>query len=531
MDRPESDDDAVADNDPSAVVEGSHIIDTNCSGEGVDFANDVQFEQWEETRLGVSRILGSIGAAPLISCPLMSWNLNSSDTGFDGSTIAYLDVTFQLASSHADLIRTISDALELLSTSTSLRLGLGPAHFGSERVVSRSEKTWAERQLNYPRLALSKSRRTLHQTMIDQASTLRAMLTSTLDNAEYAQWDLFISDMQYFSQASQNAPVLTLAKLSVWLNGLRDMLSFVMSQFLSQSCIKLVIQPQNNRWTNQAVQSSQFARERIHFLQSTFKLHPCLEVDCFTLPTSKLSKDKRTGQALKMIHQLHSKLEAAQVSLWAMSQSFLEEQEQSTNSDSEDPNVWCSQLKELLSQTEMTVNHFQSAFLPAPLQNEEATKQEENLPCEIGTTDNIPHTMELVDDTPTNDDVTIANNSSSCDEHADKTWIFSGSGVHKKSQPASGTRKRDHDINQMFDQTMLMRDLQKRLGTLQLAKEHEVVRLDASEDNDSTVAGSSVSERQALPFFMGVEGALMSEFEAFTLHLGKEKEIKTSDWI
>jgi hypothetical protein len=59
-----------------------------------------------------------------------------------------------------------------------------------------------------------------------------------------------------------------------------------------------------------------------------------------------------------------------------------------------------------------------------------------------------------------------------------------------------------------FNQTMLMCDLRKRLKTMQLAEEHEVISLDACQEDS---LHSKPIYRRAAPFFLGVEGPLLAE--------------------
>ena len=56
---------------------------------------------------------------------------------------------------------------------------------------------------------------------------------------------------------------------------------------------------------------------------------------------------------------------------------------------------------------------------------------------------------------------------------------------------------------------MLMSDLQKRLDSMQLAKEHNKVNLDPVEGDIRLE--EKQDERHATPFFMGAQGSLLSE--------------------
>ena len=145
-----------------------------------------------------------------------------------------------------------------------------------------------------------------------------------------------------------------------------------------------------NRRVSSLIQASQFAKERVHFLTCAFDLSQSSQVQTVTPQTPNSQSESNTNDAenkrnaLKLIHQLQSTLEAAQVSLWAFRQSFTEE-EGKPSSDSQDPKIWWSQLKDLLSQTEVSMDHFENSFLAMPTsENEEEAAESANEPsCAI----------------------------------------------------------------------------------------------------------------------------------------------------
>ena len=475
------------------VVSDSDAADTDV--EMSTPVDDAVLHQWKETRLETSRMLGSIGATPLAS---------SMDDIIGSTSSFYLEAASDLAESHVDLIRTLDSAVKTIRVGTGVRLGLGPVQSANEGVVPRVEKAWVERKLKndysssmhlqhaYPKLALSTSRRILHQIMVDQAISLRGILHSS--NQKYANWDEFIDDMRYFSEmdAKQNTPVLTLSKLLVWLNELRIMLSFVMSELLSEK-IKSVSDQQ--KMITLFKQSTQLAKERVQFAESAFDLSPTEKLD---------SKPKR--HARKMVHQLKSSLDAAHVCLQAMCQTFLQEQDQRiTSEDKKDAYIWWVEFKRLLSQTEVSVDYFQSTFLAEYIQEKESMRLDETPSSETNTVANTSYSTEHFDDAPIDD--IIDGQNSVRDEHVDKTWVFSASGVYRASN-ARKTERGPH-IPAAFDQTMLMRDLQTRLKTMELAKEHDVVKLDDTHNEDKSQ--SSAKEKHSVPFFLGAGGSLLSE--------------------
>jgi hypothetical protein len=66
----------------------------------------------------------------------------------------------------------------------------------------------------------------------------------------------------------------------------------------------------------------------------------------------------------------------------------------------------------------------------------------------------------------------------------------------------------------MFEQALLMGDLEKRLGTtIKLAKEleHEAVRLDENKDDGGDL---NRKEMRSVPLFLGVQGSLLSELSS-----------------
>eukprot|EP00956_Cyclotella_meneghiniana_P017531 scaffold28710_cov71-Cyclotella_meneghiniana.AAC.5 len=467
---------------------------------------------WEETRIDVSRMLGSIGAPPLTALTFMQHDdVDLSNANVDDPL--YLDTTSQLSASHVNLIKTLGNALNILVSSTSLRLGLGVSHTENERAVFRAEKAWTERHLNkdnlnargrcHPKLTLSRSRQILCQIMIDQAISLHAMLT--FDVLEYKKWEEFIDDMKYCYQlnSSQNAPVLTLSKLSIWMNGLRSLLTCVLSQLLSKNAVKDV---------SHIKQSCQFVKERFEYLQFTFSLSAPTQVcRSFEAPqddSQQLSHDESTIEAMKMTCQIQSTLEAAQLSLWAMRHSFFDDQSDSANSD--DPKVWWSQLKDLLSDTESAMNHFKSKYLPDNEKDEMAKILDDDDQPTMNVHPNST-CIEIDDDAPEEHLRVCPQTLNSIHEHADKTWIFSASGTHRYKQGSRPLSARTGDFlqsTQAFGQTLLIRDLEKRLNTIQLAEEHDAVILD---DYNGNVGDPKPSERKHVPFFMGVEGSLLSE--------------------
>jgi hypothetical protein len=272
-------------------------------------------------------------------------------------------------------------------------------------------------------------------------------------------------------------------------------------------------------------QSVQLANERTQYLQSAFNL--LLSNDGFPsvmTSTAQLSDDSTSRGAISTIQQVQSTLEAAQVSLWALNQSFLEGQDQSTGSPAENPRVWLSQFKELLSQTESSMHLFENAFLPASI-DEDLQNIEEESATAISTINNVQST-ELINEEPPEEqevqDTVINRHSVSANEHADKTWIFSASG-----QQSSIRRKRsEHEpraasrSSEMFEQALLMRDLEKRLCTIRLAKEHEAVRLDANKDDGGDL---NAKEMRSVPLFLGVQGSLLSELSS-ALNGGKDED-------
>ncbi|KAL7507470.1 hypothetical protein ACHAXN_004651 [Cyclotella atomus] len=507
------------------LLDTLNAVETDVCAETL--ASDALSTRWEETRIEISRLLGFIGAAPL--SPPLSNHLNTmSKPGTDDAgSCSYFDTTTALAASHIELIQTLDFSLEVIRKGASLRLGLGPIHPGNERVIARAEKAWAERELrqnlgldsnHFPRLTLSKSRQILRQIMIDLGTSLKVILSHLVNNIESAQWDEFIEDMQYYSH--QNAHVLTLSTLSLWLNGLRDLLSFVMSELLS-----VCSGTQGRQFVTLLEQSVQLANERTQYLQSAFNL--LLSNDGFPsvmTSTAQLSDDSTSRGAISTIQQVQSTLEAAQVSLWALNQSFLEGQDQSTGSPAENPRVWLSQFKELLSQTESSMHLFENAFLPASI-DEDLQNIEEESATAISTINNVQST-ELINEEPPEEqevqDTVINRHSVSANEHADKTWIFSASG-----QQSSIRRKRsEHEpraasrSSEMFEQALLMRDLEKRLCTIRLAKEHEAVRLDANKDDGGDL---NAKEMRSVPLFLGVQGSLLSELSS-ALNGGKDED-------
>ncbi|KAL7480540.1 hypothetical protein ACHAW6_006229 [Cyclotella cf. meneghiniana] len=502
---------------------------------------DPLMKQWHDTRHQVSAMLGSIGAMPIASSPPMDFTWASDSDDIHATTVSsYLHATLKLAASHIPLIRAMNDALDILKTGTSLRLGLGTRnsyYSGNDGLVSRAEKAWSERRpldpetcsddgnrshSCYPRLTLLRSRRILYQAMADQAYLLRSIVVFFHDNVSRAacDWNEFIDDMQYVSQLlpTQTAPALTLSNLSFWINGLRDLLYFVLSQLLADSFV-VYFQKDWGGLVTLLKQASQSAKERVYFLTCAFSLSQS-RVDSVTPQTPHCQSESNPNDAeikrnaSKLIHQLQSTMEAAQVSLWAFRESFTEEGKPLC--DSQDPKIWWSQLKELLSQTEISMDHFEHSFLATSTSGkEEETSESAKKPsCTVNAVsmNNVTEIFVDIADRHKEDPLLNADNLAT-EEHSDKTLIFSGSGLHKDSQPTGkrdirGTSAMLSTSHETFHQTMLICDLQKRLKTMQLADEHEVISLNACKDES---LHSKPIYRRAAPFFLGAEGPLLTE--------------------
>ena len=176
------------------------------------------------------------------------------------------------------------------------------------RLVARAEKEWVARKRQQspsklprancyasavnsrrPRLALQKVRTILHRALVDQAASLQGMLaaiaTATTPCKEATEWNQFALDLQHSLLLHHHPPggaaaVLTLSRLSSWVDRLGDYLSFALSERLSVRHLEALAAAEEEAYDDDesmttamatrgaARRSTQFAKERIAFLHT-----------------------------------------------------------------------------------------------------------------------------------------------------------------------------------------------------------------------------------------------------------------------
>jgi len=285
--------------------------------------------RWQETRLQVSALLGSIGAPPL-DCPSQTGVVyspeatmrtveeeeairpdnhgNSNDESGQRSRLfrnqqeSVLDMT----AAHVALLQTMHRMLESLSVGASVRLGLGPIHesavpeHGNRRLVARAEKSWVAHELrrrngttksegvqtSHPlplRLSMHRARTVLHRVMADQAASLQRCSRIAPPHAQQyppledpcgpplagvaaTDWGEFARDLQHSLPPSQ--VVLTLSRLRGWACRLGDQVSTCLSVLLARPTPL----PAPGRAISTLGQSAQSAREQTALLHAAFPL-------------------------------------------------------------------------------------------------------------------------------------------------------------------------------------------------------------------------------------------------------------------
>lgn len=554
----------------------------------VEISEDV-IHLWKDTRLKVSATLGSIGAPPLTSSQLNAMVHNSPSSGEhtnitndDQALAIFQNCVCHAANFHASLIRTISSALVVINIGTGLRLGLGAnaPGGGNGRIVARSEKAWVSRQMQKmhingeqtqsidttetgtdahtnpfePKLSINRSRAVVHQTIVEEAISLESVLKAVLeaqtspDNTSPAEWYEFVKDLQYSLQSARtrDATVLTLSQLSSWVARLSRLLSFVLSECLSAKLFQIMSENSTTSVKCKDIiasltQSTQLANERTVFLASAFQLSPSKEdadhnqTSGFTHHQCETSHQQpstlsQRRQALQIISNLQSTLEAARVSLWAFEESFSHADNNNTANGSEidfaseDSEIWWSHLKDLLNRTQISVERFECCFLVSANDEPDATiHKEEKARTEVvfnrRYSEHVSNAPSVGDEVqPKADDLP-----------SDKTLVFSGSGAYESQQSRTATSSvssQQREVNSSptsngMDHFMLLRDLENRIKTMGVAEEHEVVTINTDGDmlknTPEPLRPREEREKATLKSsndphcFLGVSGNLLTE--------------------
>jgi len=501
-----------------------------------------------QTRVKISKLLGSTGAPPLTSsvdCCILGThnnsqashnsekviNINASQTTSEESVQAHLDSIVELAKSHTDLLQTMQSCLHMLTIGTGVRLGIGPNNSSGSR---RAEIAWLERKLRQhdtveaailksykPRLTLHRCRQILHHAIIDQSTSLQSIISRHRVKFDgITDWDEFIQDLKHTMECNC---VLTLSQLAKWTDSVGKFLGALLSELLSRSFHwKMFLledtHPIDSVRTTIA-SSVQMARERIVFLQSAFTVTTSSIVTASCEDDHPARGNNEIPYMNNLIDVLKSNLEGAHISLWALEESRTRSKEYSV---SEWKN-WFGELKDLVERTYITVSELENHFLPRAYHNmADETPSENTMDANCTTT---PSAMLVSDGASADAMASHFSYDTKQNVPLDKTLIFCGNGSHKRSHISKEKPARSHVKSQnvshppsFFNQADLLRDLQSRLKTMGLAEEYEVaVAAESPSDNESTNVGSRKSQsRQGtdLPMFLGVSGRTLAELSS-----------------
>jgi len=430
---------------------------------------------------------------------------------------------------------------------------------------------------NHPRLTLHKIRNILHQAIVDQAISLQGVLDA-MKNVQCTastktEWDEVTSDLELSLQVRHT---LTLSQLSIWVNRLGGFLSFVLQNFLAQKNLRVLVVPKNHLDSLIAgvTHSLQIARERRVFLQSACPCSQQPHEDENNLNDGHGNNDgkaesniiddhvaqaKRQEQrkAEMMIQNLQATLEAARISLWAFGQSYSDQTDHGIGSGADDSShqtangpilqdadsakVWWSQFKDLMERSCASVPDFEDQFLSTTACNnaEQDSSENDGIHDLPNANDCIAEYSEHVSNVSGIKDENILSNSGEESKYPSvgKTLVFSGSGIktpqplHKQAMPVSSEQGglSTPRVFNAADQMMLLRDLEKRITTMGLAEEHEVIdmkivdnvdgdkALGTAQINRVTPSSSNNSNNRregSQPFFLGVSGSLLTELSS-----------------
>ena len=481
-----------------------------------------------QARVEISKLLGSIGAPPLISSVTGATteevvNINTTPNTREESVQTYLDNIVELATSHTELLKTMQSCLHMLTIGTGVRLGIGPNNIPGSR---RAERAWLERKLRQhdtaeavimesyrPRLTLHRCRQIVHHAIVDQTSSLHSIACGQRVNFEgVTDWDDFVHDLKHTIESNC---VLTLSQLTKWVDSVGQFLRALLSEFLFEET-----QSKSRTATITIANSVQMARERNVFLQSAFSMSSSSTTTSCEDNLKRATGNKDGIDMNNLIGALKSNLEGAHVSLWA----FEESRTRSEECSESERKKWLVELRDLVERLYSTMSELDKLLLPRSSDEESKDKTDES-PSDNTIDEHCtapPSAILVSDGAGVDDEARYSVNGTKKTVPLDKTLIFSGNGSHKRSQISKDKPARRPVKSQnmsrppsFFNETVLLRDLQSRLKTMGLAEEYEVVA--ATERHQSTPVGRSKSQsRQGtdLPMFLGVSGPALAELSS-----------------
>lgn len=555
----------------------------------------------EETRLEVSKLLGSIGLPPLTTMTLM----NAASSHCHHQQVHPHHV-IEYANVHIDLLHSMHSMLDSLRTGTSLRLGLGVSGVDGRHVVTRVEKAWIMRQRRLQQrlrleeerlttaeinvssydndddsskndrhdneitnaimtpqcnghdksipkdsapaatktktlvLTFQKLRNILHRAIVDQSMSIHDTLQvfhenvipTTSTTELFVEWGIFVNDLCY---TSLNAPLLTLSRLSNYIDKLGSYLSFSLSVFLvvdnndfdditSSSC------------SDSIERSIQFAKERSAYLQSAgpiSHLHQDEDKSNDTAAAAAASamrqENRATGSVdnIVLLKNLQDTFEAARISLWAAvgqsQRTFLDEDEIDDTTDWWTQFTYCIERSCALIPVVETHYHLTEKTVTVNKERRKEGTDEDN--AELVNNSGCNNVAEVLEDVGKSTTLLLDHHSDKL-EYMDKTIVFSGSAIgisnnvtqnkriREKTKSVSSFSDRPARAFTMMDQTMLFQDLERRLKSMGVVMEHEVT-IDTMTQFGNAKGDDTVTENpiktQSNPLFLGVSGSLLLE--------------------
>ena len=399
-------------------------------------------------------------------------------------------------------------------------------------------------------LTFQKLRNILHRAVVDQAMSFHDTLKDFHDNftptttmtALFEEWGIFVNDLCH---TSHNAPPLTLSRLSNYIDKLGSYLSFSLSVLLFVDSDKF--DKITSSWCSSSdsiERSILFAKERSAYLQSACPmshLHYHEDEINGTATAAMRQENRVTGSVdnILLLKNLQDTFEAARISLWA---AVGQSQRTSPDEDEiDDASDWWSQFKYyiecscyLIPVIEAQYHHLTEKTAIVNEQRRKEGADEDN--ADLVNNSRCDNVVEVLEDFGKT--TTLPNHrSDKLLNYVDKTIVFSGSGIgtshnvtqqsiirEKAKSSSSSVSGRPARAFTMMDQTMLLQDLERRLKSMGVVLEHDLI-MDTTAEFENTQTSSNsggvinwddtISENpiydRSNPLFLGVSGSLLVE--------------------
>lgn len=393
-------------------------------------------------------------------------------------------------------------------------------------------------------LTFQKLRKILHRAIVDQAisihDTLKVfheyVIPTTYTTELLDEWGIFVNDLCHTSL--NNAPLLTLSRLSKYIDNLGSYLSFSLSVFLvvvdnndfdditsSSSCCSC---------SDSMQRSIQFAKERSAYLQSAGPIsHLHQDEDKSnddTATAAAMRQENRTTGSddnIVLLKNLQDTFEAARISLWA---AVGQSQQTSPDEDGiDDVRDWWTQFKYHIDRScalipvVETQYHLTEKTATVNKQRRKEGTNEDN--ADLVNNSGCNNVAEVLEDVGKSTTLLLDHHSDKL-EYMDKTIVFSGSAIgishnvmqnkiiREKTKSVSLVSDRPARAFAMMDQKMLLQDLERRLKSMGLVMEHEVIMDTLTEfgnaKEDDTISENPTKTQSNL-LFLGASGSLLLE--------------------